>query len=90
MSTFFQVGDLLIYFNSEVAFFVMLDQIDDEYFTIVTSQDAQYEYGFKIRIRNLNPKYFLKVDKKFLRLPGIWERFSNRELFITGEKLKFE
>lgn len=90
MSTIFVVGDVLLYFNSEVTFLVMLDQVDDEYFTIITSQDPQYEYGFKIPIRNLNSKYFLKVDKQFAILPGIWERFNNRELFVIAQQLKFD
>ncbi|MDO9182856.1 MAG: hypothetical protein Q7U04_10635 [Bacteriovorax sp.] len=90
MKNEFVVSDLRLYFNSEVNFLVILDQIDNEYFTIITSQDPQYEYGFKIHIKNLNSKYFLKVDKQFARLPGTWERFNNRDLFVIAQQLKFE
>ena len=76
MNTVFVEGDVLLYFNSEVAFFVLLDKLDKDYFTIVTSQNTQYEYGFKIRIRNLTEKHFMRVDRDFLRFKGEWEVYE--------------
>lgn len=90
MKTEFVEGDVLIYFNSDVAFVVLLDQVDEVYFTIVTSQNSHYEYGFKIKIRNLTSKHFLKVDKKFLRISGDWERFElDHNLLTIAQVLNF-
>jgi hypothetical protein len=90
MQNEFAVGDLLLYHNDDSAFVVILDQVDDDYFTIVILQDSQYEYGFKIRIKNLTPKYFYKLDRKIARMSGCWERFyENQELLELKKDLKF-
>jgi hypothetical protein len=53
MKEIFNEGDVLLYFNDHASYFVILDQIDSEYFTIVANQEGVYEYGFKIKIRIL-------------------------------------
>lgn len=76
MSIVFSPGDLLIYFKSDVAYIVLLDEVDEDYFTIVTSDDGIYQYGYKIRIRNLTDKYFLRLDRGFQLTVGAWEAYE--------------
>ena len=77
MSTDFRPGDLLIYFKSDVTYIVLLDEVDEDYFTIVTSDDGIYQYGYRIRIRNLTGKYFLKLDRGFHLTVGVWETYEH-------------
>lgn len=76
MSEKFIEGDVLLYFNLERTYIVMLDKIETDYFVVVTSQDSKYEYGFKIKIKNLTNKYFLKIDVDFEKVPGAWEEYA--------------
>lgn len=76
MSTLFKKGDLLLYFNRDNVHIVLLDEIAENYFTIVTSDDGHYQYGYKIRIKNLTDKYFLKLDQNFPITGGSWEIYD--------------
>jgi hypothetical protein len=82
MSTVFIPGDLLLYFNSEVVHIVLLDEVDEHHFTIVTSDDGTYQYGYKIRIKNLTGKYFLKLDTGFNVKGGVWETYEDTPQFF--------
>ena len=90
MNEIFKEGDVLIYFNDHASYFVILDQIDSEYFTIVANQEGVYEYGFKIKIRHLTSKHFKKIETKVARIEGVWERFRiDEHLQPMGEILRF-
>jgi hypothetical protein len=73
MNTNFVRGDVLLYFNSEVVYIVLLDEITESHFTIITSQNGRYQYGFKIKIKNLTSKWFIKLDSQYEMTPGVWE-----------------
>ena len=86
----FNEGDVLLYFNDHASYFVILDQFDSEYFTIVANQEGVYEYGFRIKIRYLTEKHFKKIDSKSLRIEGVWERYRiDEHLQPMGEILRF-
>lgn len=62
MNAEFVEGDLLLYFNEEVVYVVVLDLIDRDYFIVVVSEENEYFYGRKIKIKNLTERYFIKLD----------------------------
>lgn len=62
MHTTFVEGDLLLYFNQEVVYVVVLDFIDDDYFIVAVYEEGDYFYGQKIKIKHLTDKYFIKID----------------------------
>lgn len=76
MNSDFKVGDLLLYYNIEVVYVVILDEIGRDYFTVVTSIIGDYEYGYKINIKNLTTKYFLRLDKNVSLTKGSWETYN--------------
>lgn len=77
MNIDFEPGDLLLYFNGYVVYIVLLDEIDQDFFTIVTSDDGNYQYGYKIKIKNLREKYFLRLDKGVPVTKGHWETYEH-------------
>lgn len=62
MNTKFVAGDLLLYFNEEVVYVVILDFVDDDFFIVAVDEEGDYIYGRKIRIKNLSEKYFIRLD----------------------------
>lgn len=86
MESIFKPGDLLLYFNNKVAYIVLLDEISENYFTVVTHEDSTYQYGFMIKIRNLTSKYFIKLDSHFSLTRGHWERIVD----VKEELLSFK
>jgi hypothetical protein len=78
MNTTFVEGDLLLYFNEEVVYVVVLDFIDDAYFIVAVNEEDDYFYGRKIKIKNLTEKYFIKLDHVGrINSPFPWIRQSN-------------
>lgn len=76
MNSDFKAGDLLLYYNIDVVYVVILDEIGRDYFTVVTSIIGDYEYGYKIKIKNLTTKYFLRLDKDVSLTKGSWETYN--------------
>ena len=88
MDTIFKPGDLLLYFNKKVVYIVLLDEISENYFTVVTHEDSNYQYGFMIRIKNLNSKYFIKLDSRFSLTRGHWEKIGDdKEELLSFKKI---
>lgn len=77
MSEMFRSGDLLLYFNNDVVHLVLLDEVDLDYFIVITSVDEDYQYGYKIKIQNLTEKYFLRLDQGVPVTKGHWETYEH-------------
>ena len=90
MNANFKKGDLLLYFNKELIQVVLLDEIDTEYFTIITKDDGIYQYGYKIRLRNLTTASFKKLDEGFLLTRGFWERYDDTSQLSLASFLDFK
>lgn len=84
MSLIFKRGDLVLFFNKNMAFMAILDEVDEDHFTIITSEDQDYHYGFKIRKRNLDSNFFLKLDSRFPQTDGIWKFFQHDDELMNN------